>query len=73
MLGNGCCIGAKVEIAGATTVADGVVVPEEVSLWNCVLWPGAKLEAGMQLRGAVVGSEGVIAAVKEDNICQPSP
>jgi mannose-1-phosphate guanylyltransferase/phosphomannomutase len=60
VIGRGCRIGAGAEIAGATSVADGVGVPANTRLWNCVLWKGAKVAGGQELRKAVIGPEGVI-------------
>jgi NDP-sugar pyrophosphorylase family protein len=60
VIGQRCRIGAGAKLGGATSVADGVVVPARSVLWNCVLWPGAQVPARAQLREAVVGREGVV-------------
>jgi len=64
VIGEGCRIGDGAEVGGATAIADGVEVPVGASLWNCVLWDGAKVEPGQRLSGAVVGRDGVIVARK---------
>jgi mannose-1-phosphate guanylyltransferase/phosphomannomutase len=66
VIGKRCRIGAGVEVGGATAIADGVEVPEGASLWNCVLWEGARVSPGERLCGAVVGRHGVIAARKSE-------
>lgn len=60
VIGCGCRIGAGAELGGATALADGVAVPANTKLWNCVLWKGAKVTGGQELRKAVIGPEGVI-------------
>jgi mannose-1-phosphate guanylyltransferase/phosphomannomutase len=60
VIGQGCRLGTGAKLGGATSVADGVVVPARSVLWNCVLWPGAQVPAGVELRQAVVGREGVV-------------
>ncbi len=65
MIGKHCRIGDGAEIGGATAIADGVVVPAGASLWNCVLWEGAKVESGQRLSGAVIGCDGVIAEAEK--------
>ena len=60
VIGAGCRIGAGAVIGGATAIAAGVGVPAGTSLWNCVLWEGAKVPGGQELRGAIIGREGVI-------------
>ena len=60
VIGPGCRIGAGAVIGGATALAAGVGVPARTSLWNCVLWEGAKVPGGQNLRQAVIGREGII-------------
>jgi len=62
VIGAHCRIGAGAKIGGATAIADGVHVPDGVLLWNCVLWEDAKVGPGEQVRDAVIGASGVIAA-----------
>ncbi len=61
VIGKGCRIGAGAEIGGATSIADGVEAPKGASLYNCVLWEGAKVEPDAHLSGAVVCRDGVLA------------
>jgi mannose-1-phosphate guanylyltransferase/phosphomannomutase len=63
VVGRGCRIGKGARLSGATSVADRVAVPEGAALWNCVLWPEARLSERTQLRQTVVGREGVVQSV----------
>jgi len=51
------CPGAS--IAGCSAVAAGVEVGEDAVLENVIVWPDAKVDAGMRLRDAVVTSQSV--------------
>ena len=66
VLGDGCRVGAKAVLSGATAVASGVEVPAGTTLWNCVLWPGAKVPAGEEIRHAVLAADGIITRLVED-------
>ena len=51
------CPGAS--IAGCSAVAAGADVGEDAVLENVIVWPDAKVDAGMRLRDAVVTSQSV--------------
>jgi len=59
VIGNRCRIAAGAVIGGATAVGDDVEVPAGASLWNCVLWNGARVPPG-EWRQVVIGGDGVM-------------
>jgi mannose-1-phosphate guanylyltransferase/phosphomannomutase len=60
VIGDRCRIGPGAVIRGATSIASGVEVPGGVLLDNCVLWEGAQVPAGAELRQAVICRRGVL-------------
>lgn len=56
---RGATIRGEAMIAGCSTVAAGAEIGEGARLENVIVWPGAKVDAGVHLRDAVVTSGGV--------------
>lgn len=56
IVGNGSCLGAGVQVAPYTTIGDGCLIQEKVSVKRCVLWNNVYLGTGVALRGAVLCS-----------------
>jgi NDP-sugar pyrophosphorylase family protein len=65
LIGPHCRIGAGAAVGDGTALAPGIVVPPSTSLSRCVVWEGARVPPGQELRGAVIGPEGVIAVALE--------
>ncbi len=59
VIGNRCRVAAGAIIGGATAVGDDVEIPAGASLWNCVLWNGARVPVG-EWRQVVIGRDGVM-------------
>lgn len=58
-LGEGCRVCSNASLGGGTTVGPRVEVPSGSSLWNTVVWEGARVPAGASLERSVVTAEGV--------------
>jgi NDP-sugar pyrophosphorylase family protein len=56
---NGARIRPGASIAGCSAVAAGADVGEDAVLENVIVWPDAKVDAGMRLRDSVVTSQSV--------------
>ena len=56
---SGACIHREALISGCSTVAAGAEIGEGAKLENAIVWPDAKVEAGVHLRDAVVTPEGI--------------
>lgn len=56
---SGACIHREALISGCSTVAAGAEIGEGARLENVIVWPGAKVDAGIRLNDAVVMSEGI--------------
>ena len=58
-LGDGCRVGAKASLGGATCIGSHVEIGEGSWLRHTVVWEGAHVPAGARLEGAVVTAGGV--------------
>jgi mannose-1-phosphate guanylyltransferase/phosphomannomutase len=58
-LGEGCRVRAEAALGGGTAVGRHVEVPSGSSLWNSVVWPGARVPEGARLERVVVTAQGV--------------
>jgi len=58
LLGEGCIVHAEVSLGGGTALGPRVEVPSGSSLWNTVVWEGARVLPGAALERAVVTAQG---------------
>jgi mannose-1-phosphate guanylyltransferase/phosphomannomutase len=63
VLGEGCRVRARASVGGATALGKAAEVREGSSLWNAVVWAGARIPSGASLRRCVITPEGVCASV----------
>ncbi len=54
MIGRGCRVEAGARVGGGASVADGVVVPARTCLRNTVVWSGASVPEGEEIRDCVI-------------------
>ncbi|MBQ4089530.1 MAG: NTP transferase domain-containing protein [Clostridia bacterium] len=61
-IGHGARIGKNARIGAYSVISSGAVIGERADIKRSVIWPGARLDEGVQARSCVIGRESHISA-----------